>query len=85
MATSSLTLDRSDPGVDELVSGWEDGGEYTVQLTIRQLNSSANAANYEVTSITDMGEEAEVEEIPEGAAPAAPAPAPKKAAIAVKY
>lgn len=86
MATSSLTLDRSDPGVDELVSSWKDGGEYTVQLTIKQVNSSPNAANYEVVGITDMGESEPAEEMEMEEEEMPPAAAPKgKAAIAVKY
>jgi len=60
---SSLTLDRSDPGVDELVSSWKDGGTYKVELTIKQNKSSPNAATYEVTAVEvgEMEEETEVE------------------------
>lgn len=60
---SSLTLDRSDPGVDELVSSWKDGGTYKVELTIKQSKSSPNAATYEVTSVEvgEMEEETEIE------------------------
>lgn len=80
---SSLTLDRSDPGVDELVSGWKDGGTYTVELTIKQTKSSPNAANYDVTAISDMGmEEAAAEEVEE----APPTPKAKaKPAVSVEY
>ena len=84
MATSSLTLDRSDAGVDELVSKWADGKTYTVELTIKQVNSSPNAANYEVVGIMDMGmmDEDMMEEDMPMKKEAAPK---KKAAIAVKY
>lgn len=65
---SVLTLDRSDPGVDELVSKWKDGGKYTVELEITQNKSSANAATFDVTGISSEAEdegEAEVESEPE--------------------
>lgn len=68
---SSLTLDRSDPGVDELVSTWKDGGSYRVEIEITQTKSSPNAATYDVTAITDISES--IEEEPEVAEPAAPA------------
>jgi hypothetical protein len=68
---SSLTLDRSDPGVDELVSSWKDGGKYRVEIEITQNKSSPNAATYDVTSVTDTSSEMP-EASTEEAAPAAP-------------
>lgn len=64
---SSLVLDRSDPGVNDLVSQWKDGETYQVTLTIVQKNSSPNTAHYDVTSI-----EAEEAEPPEETPPAMP-------------
>lgn len=68
---SSLTLDRSDPGVDELVSTWKDGGSYRVEIEITQTKSSPNAATYDVTGVTDISESIEEEPEAEPAAPAA--------------
>lgn len=83
---SSLTLDRSDPGVDELVSGWKDGGTYTVELTIKQTKSSPNAANYEVTGISEVeGMEEEMEEEAVEEQVAAPKKARTKPEVAVEY
>lgn len=79
---SSLNLDRSDPGVDELVSTWEDGGTYRVELEITQTKSSPNAATYDVIGITDISETMEAE--PEEEAEPAPAPARGKVP-AIKY
>jgi len=79
---SSLTLDRSDPGVDELVSQWKDGGTYTVELTITQTKSSPNTAIYDVTGITDMG--APEDEAP-AKEPAAKPAAKAKPELSVKY
>lgn len=64
---SKLILDRSDPGVDELVSSWKDGGTYTCEVEITQVKSGPNTAEYDLTAISDTG------------APAAPKPASKKA------
>lgn len=58
---SQLILDRTDPGVDELVSSWKDGGEYEVTVKIRQDSSSASVGNYTVTSI-EADEEMETED-----------------------
>lgn len=76
---STLTLDRSDPGVNDLVSQWKDGETYTVELTIVQSKSSPNAASYDVVGIADMGEgPGEEEEVT--------TPPPKaKPEMAVKY
>jgi hypothetical protein len=57
---STLELDRSDPAVDELVSGWADGETYTVTLTIVQKKSDAKKATYDVTAVES--EEAPAEE-----------------------
>lgn len=69
---SILNLDRSDPGVDELVSKWKDGGDYEVTLKIHQDKSSPNAASFTVTGLVPSEMESEPEEAEE--APAKPAP-----------
>lgn len=65
---STLQLDRSDPGVDEMVSAWKDGGTYKVMLTITQKNSSPNMGNFEVTEVVnespDEGAAVEAKEAP---------------------
>lgn len=55
---STLQLDRSDPGVDEMVSAWKDGATYKVMLTINQKSSSPNVANFEVMEVVNESEEA---------------------------
>jgi hypothetical protein len=77
---STLTLDRSDAGVDELVSAWKDGGKYRVTLEITQSNSSPNVANFEVAGVTDESEGAAVEETTP-----APAAKPAKPPVEVTY
>ena len=79
---SQLNLDRSDPGVDELVSQWADGKSYRVTLDITQSKSSPSMNTFEVTSVTDESEpmEAETAEV-ETQAPAKP----KKPAVEVEY
>lgn len=72
---SILNLDRSDPGVDELVSKWKDGGDYEVTLKIHQDKSSPNAASFTVTGLVPSDAEEVVEEVEEvEEAPAKPAP-----------
>ena len=78
---SQLTLDRSDPGVDEMVAAWKDGGTYSVMLNITQTKSSPNVATFEVTGVTNESEEAEAPE--EEAAP--PAAKPAKPPVSVTY
>lgn len=78
---SQLNLDRSDAGVDELVSQWSDGGTYRVTLDITQSKSSPSMNTFEVTSIEDQSEPAAEEAEPAEAE----APAPTKPAVQVKY
>lgn len=79
---SQLNLDRSDEGVDALVSQWKDGGVYRVTLDITQSKSSPSMNTFEVTSVTDESEpvEAETAEV-ETQAPTKP----KKPTVAVEY
>lgn len=80
---SQLNLDRSDAGVDELVSKWEDGKSYRVTLDITQSKSSPSMNTFEVTSVTDESEpteEASTSEV-ETQTPAKP----KKPAVEVEY
>lgn len=80
---SQLNLDRSDPGVNDLVSAWSDGGKYRVTLDITQSKSSPSMNTFEVTSIEDQGEPTEEVETAEVEAQT---PAPKsKPAVQVKY
>lgn len=59
---SNLILDRSDPGIDELVAGWKDGGDYEVRIKIHQDKSSASVGSYTVNEVVDESPESEVEE-----------------------
>ena len=53
---STLQLDRSDHGVDEMVAAWKDGGEYQVMLRITQKSSSPNVANFDVMEVVNESE-----------------------------
>jgi len=44
--STTITLPKSTPGVAELVSGWEDGGEY--EVTLRQTASDEDTVTLEV-------------------------------------
>lgn len=72
--TSELILNRADPGVDKLVSGWVDGGEYELTVTVKQVSSDPKSTKLEVVSVAS--EEAET--------PAEPAMA-KKPSVVVGY
>jgi len=79
---SSLTLDRSDATVDEMVSAWKNGGQYQVSLRIQQIGSDPKMATFHVAEVTN---ETEGEEAAEEAA-VAPEPAPKtKPTVEVAY
>lgn len=69
---SNLILDRSDAGVDEMVSKWKDGGEYRVELKIVQDSSSPNLARYTVNEVMDLSAVPEVEPTEETAEEPAP-------------
>lgn len=79
VAVNTIILDKSTPGVSELVSGWEDGMEY--RLTVRVVQSSSNDKQFVgeiVGDIEDNGPISEAEE-PDVAPPAtAPAGSKKK-------
>jgi len=81
---STLQLDRSDKAVDEMVSGWTNGGSYSVRLRIQQIGSDPKMATFHVAEVTN---ETEGEEAPnaEAAVEAEEAPAPAKPAVKVKY
>jgi len=68
---SKLILDRSDPGVNELVSSWKDGETYKLEVEVKQVSTSPNTGDYDVTAVVPLESE-EVEEVEE--APAKPAP-----------
>lgn len=77
---SQLNLDRSDPGVDELVSQWKDGGTYRVTLDITQSKSSPSMNTFEVTSVTD-----ESGEMPETSEVETQAPRRGRPSVSVEY
>ena len=64
---STLTLDRSDPEVDKLVSAWKNGGIYQVMLRIEQIGSDPKAATFHVAEVQNEteGETAETPAQPE--------------------
>ena len=64
---SQLILDTSDPAVAEMVSQWEEGGTYRIELTVVQGPTKGSLVPFtveEVTDYGDAGESAEVEEAP---------------------
>jgi|GEM_PF-5883348 hypothetical protein len=83
---STLTLDRSDKAVDEMVSAWKNGGQYEVRLRIQQIGSDPKAATFHVAEVTNESEESRpMEADGEAAVDAEEAPPPAKPAVAVKY
>lgn len=82
---SQLNLDRSDPGVDELVSKWTDGGTYRVTLDITQSKSSPSMNTFKVTSIEDQSEPTAEAGPTEAEAEAEVPTAPTKPAVKVQY
>lgn len=85
---STLTLDRSDAAVNELVSAWKNGGQYQVLLRIQQIGSDPKMATFHVTEVQNEteGETMPKEEAGSEESPAsAPASAPAKPAVKVAY
>lgn len=71
--TSVLLLDRSEPAVNDLVAAWTNGGEYTLQVKVKQVTADDAKATFDVLEVTDMSTgEPEVEEEAEAPAPKAP-------------
>lgn len=70
---STLTLDRSDGAVDQLVSAWKNGGQYQVLLRIQQIGSDPKMATFHVTEVQNQ---TEGETAPEDEAAAGPETAP---------
>lgn len=58
---SEIIWDTTDPGIEEMVSGWVDKGEYEVRMRIRHNASDPNAPRSEITEVTDETESAEAE------------------------
>jgi hypothetical protein len=81
---STLTLDRSNEAVDQMVSAWKNGSMYQVLLRIQQIGSDPKMATFHVTEVQN---ETEGEETPnaEAAVEAEEAPAPTKPAVSVAY
>jgi len=60
---STLTLDRSDPGIDNMVKDWKNGAEYDIGgLKVRQISSNAKEAKFEVLSVPTEDDETSEEE-----------------------
>lgn len=56
---STLVLDTSDPAVAEVVSQWEEGGRYSIQLTVVQGPTDPAGGTevpFVVEEITDYGD-----------------------------
>lgn len=53
---SQLILDTSDPAVAEMISGWQEGGKYRIELTATQGKASGSLVAFEVNEITDYGD-----------------------------
>lgn len=77
---SKLILNRSDAAVDALVSAWEIGGEYNVELTIRQTSDDKKMASFDVISISEGGEA-----VLDDAGPPAKPPPTKAAPVPITY
>lgn len=73
---SFLILDKSDPGVAEMVAAWKDGGSYKAEVEFTQDANSPNTTNNTVTAIVNLSEDVE-EEAEEDAEPAPAKKAPK--------
>lgn len=70
--SSKLILDKSDPGVAEMVAQWKDGGTYKAEVEFVQDASGGNTTDNTVIGIVNLGEEPEEEveeEVPAKAAP----------------
>jgi len=55
--SSVLILDKSDPGVAEMVAAWKDGQSYKAEVEFTQDSSSPNSTNNTVTAIVNLSEE----------------------------
>lgn len=79
---SQLILDRADPGIDQIVSKWENGQSYPIPIgQMTQVASDPKRAIFDIVSV-------ESEEAPnaEAAVEAEEPPAPKsKPAVEVRY
>lgn len=53
---SQLILDTSDPEVSEIVSQWEEGGRYRIELEVVQGPSKGALVPFNVEAITDYGD-----------------------------
>lgn len=61
---STLTLDRTDAGINNMVKDWKNGEEYDIGgLKVKQVSSDEKQAKFQVLSVP-LEEEEEVEEAP---------------------
>ncbi len=58
---SILVLDKSDPGVAEMVAAWKDGKSYKAEVEFTQDSSSPNSTNNTVTAIVNLSEESDTD------------------------
>lgn len=84
---STLTLDRSDEAVDQLVSAWKNGGQYQVLLRIQQIGSDPKMATFHVTEVQNQteGETAPESDTEDQSAMPMESKMPMKPAVKVAY
>lgn len=73
---SKLILDLSSPDVAAMVSEWQEGGRYQVELLVTQGPTKGNLVEFDVEEITDYGDSEEVEEVESEEGEEAPVPEP---------
>lgn len=61
---STLELDRTDAGIDAMVAGWKDGGEYDLRLKVRQSSTNPKSSKFEVIEAADETVAEEPDEYP---------------------
>lgn len=57
MATTEITLDKSDPAINDLIGGWQDGETYTISL--KQVSTEGTKVTFQAT---DQSEEEQAEQ-----------------------
>lgn len=81
---STLQLDRTDGGVDAMVSEWKVGGEYELRVKVRQTGASESTASFDVIEAVDETSEAPEEELDDSPPAKAPPVKPSKPALTIK-
>lgn len=63
---STLELDRTDPGIEEMVVDWKNGAEYELRVKVRQNTTDAKSSKFEVIeAVNETAEAPEEGEYPE--------------------